>query len=170
MQGLSWGFTESFEPLKVSNNYLARGTPICLCLGLPIDCYSLLLMEDIHFRTVGTCVGESPRSVELPSARLARDSLVFLSRSFPPRALRQRQACSRSRSAARQGESGGAGDQQALGGRSDLPLVVLWMDNNSAPCKKPWNADFPVNAHEHWFSMASKWCRISSIHSIYEIW
>ena len=37
---------------------------------------------------------------------------------------------------------------------------------NPAPPKKPWNDDSPVNANEQWFATVSKWCRISSIHSI----
>ena len=37
---------------------------------------------------------------------------------------------------------------------------------NPAPPKKPWNDDSPVNTHKHWFFVVSKWCRISSIHSI----
>ena len=36
---------------------------------------------------------------------------------------------------------------------------------NAAPPKKPWNDDSPANTNEQWFPIASKWCRISSIHS-----
>ena len=37
---------------------------------------------------------------------------------------------------------------------------------NPAPPKKPWNDESPVNANKQWFLMVSKWCRISSIHSM----
>ena len=37
---------------------------------------------------------------------------------------------------------------------------------NPAPPKTPWNDDSPVNANEQWFATVSKWCRISSIHSM----
>ena len=37
---------------------------------------------------------------------------------------------------------------------------------NPAPPKKPWNDDSPANTNKQWFLMVSKWCRISSIHSI----
>ena len=37
---------------------------------------------------------------------------------------------------------------------------------NPAPPKKPWNDDSSVNTHKQWFLMVSKWCRISSIHSM----
>ena len=38
---------------------------------------------------------------------------------------------------------------------------------NPAPPKKPWNGDSPVNANEQWIPMASNWCRMLSIHSMY---
>ena len=37
---------------------------------------------------------------------------------------------------------------------------------NPAPPTKPWNYVFPVNSNAQWFLMVSKWCRISSIHSM----
>ena len=37
---------------------------------------------------------------------------------------------------------------------------------NLALAKTPWNDDSPVNTNKPWFSMVSKWCRISSIHSM----
>ena len=37
---------------------------------------------------------------------------------------------------------------------------------NPTPPKKPWNDDSPVNTNKQWLPMVSKWCRISSIHSM----
>ena len=37
---------------------------------------------------------------------------------------------------------------------------------NPAPPKKPWNNDSPVNTNKQRFPMVSKWCRISSNHSM----
>ena len=50
-----------------------------------------------------------------------------------------------------------------------LPGDVLWMDEiHSAPPKKPWNDDSPVNTNRQWFPMVSNWCRISSTHSMWQ--
>ena len=47
------------------------------------------------------------------------------------------------------------------------PAIILWMGEiHFAPPKKPWNDDSPVNTNKHWCPMISKWCRISSIHSV----
>ena len=46
-------------------------------------------------------------------------------------------------------------------------LRVIYLDGrNPAPLKKTRNEDSPVNTNVQWFPMISKWCRISSIHSI----
>ena len=37
---------------------------------------------------------------------------------------------------------------------------------NPAPPKRPRNDDYPPNTNKQWFPIVSKWCRISSIHSI----
>ena len=47
-----------------------------------------------------------------------------------------------------------------------LPKVLVLRRRNPAPRKKPWNDDSPVNTNKQWFPMVSKWCRISSIHSV----
>ena len=38
--------------------------------------------------------------------------------------------------------------------------------HNPAPLKERWKDDSLVNPNKQWFPMVSKWCRISSIHSI----
>ena len=37
---------------------------------------------------------------------------------------------------------------------------------NPAPPKKRWKDESSVNPNKQWFPIVSKWCRISSIHSI----
>ena len=46
------------------------------------------------------------------------------------------------------------------------PILTTVDGRNPAPLKKPQNDESPVNTNEQWFPMVSKWCRISSIHSI----
>ena len=49
-----------------------------------------------------------------------------------------------------------------------FPLQATVDGQNPAPPKKPRENDCPVNTNKQWFPVVSKWCRISSTHSITE--
>ena len=46
--------------------------------------------------------------------------------------------------------------------------VGFTIQRNPAPPQNPWNDDSPASTNKQWVLMVSKWCRISSIHSMFD--
>ena len=49
---------------------------------------------------------------------------------------------------------------------SYMPFELNVLRNIVVPPEKPWNDDSTVNTNQQWFPVVSKWCRMSSIHSM----